>query len=732
MARHTATLMFVGLLWMGAASAAEPSSPPDAAGRVAAADRDGGFGEPTRPAEVQAGSLLLKRSDGMRPAPTLATDVEVRVTGLLARTRVVQRFHNPSADWVEGVYVFPLPERSAVDVLRMVIGDRVLEGDIQTRAKAKATYQRAKAEGRKATLLEQERPNLFTTSVANLGPGEELEVAIEYQEDLRYDSGRFNLRFPMVVGPKYIPGRTKVVGFDGSGWAANTDEVSDAARITPPVVGPESSRTHPATIHVSLDAGFRLDEIESPSHAIRVSAKENQRYSVSLVKESVPADSDFVLSWTPVVGEAPGAALFHEEWQGESYVLLMVMPPEVETVERARLPRETIFVIDTSGSMHGDSIVQAKASLELALDRLLPGDFFNVIEFDSKASRLFAESQPAARPTVAHAKQWVQRLSAEGGTEMLSALSAALAGDAERSAVRQIVFITDGAVGNEEALFAFIKANLGRSRLFTVGIGSAPNSHFMTKAAEFGRGTFSYVGQPSEVRTKMGELFAKLESPVLHDLEIAWDVRGAEAWPNKIPDLYLGEPVVVAAKLRSLDGSVVLKGRRGAEDLLIDLPLEGGARESGIAKFWARRKIAGLMSSLHEGAAMADVKQAVAGLGLQHHLVTRFTSLVAVDVTPTAPPDVELETRPVPTLLPKGWSLRRLFGGADTEAEARARANSVPKPLPRSTVAAVTNPATVVNQGRLPQGGTPAPLLLWLGIACIAAAVTLLRVGQRG
>ena len=692
--------------------------------------------EKMRPSQARAGALLLELEGGMRAAPTLSTDVEVHVTGMIARTRVVQRFHNPTPDWVEGIYVFPLPERSAVDAMRMIVGGRVLEGEIQTRAEAVTTYQKAKSEGRKATLVEQERPNLFTTSVANLGPGEDVQVEIEYQEDLRYDSGRFTLRFPMVVGPRYIPGGTSVAGFSGSGWARNSDEVPDAARITPPVADPESGRSHPATIRVQLDAGFRLAEVRSPSHAIRVSAEPHDRYAVTLDGGSVPADSDFVLEWTPRVGEAPGAALFHEEWRGEHYVLLMVMPPDAKVAQRARLPRETIFVIDTSGSMHGDSIVQARAALTLALERLRPVDFFNVIEFASSPHRLFGESQPAEPFALARAQAWVQGLDASGGTEMLSALRSALANDAERSAVRQIVFITDGAVGNEEALFSFIRANLGDSRLFTVGIGSAPNSHFMTRAAEFGRGTFSYVGSPSEVQTKMGELFAKLESPVLHDLDLAWDERHAEAWPKRIPDLYLGEPVVVAARLPGGEGNVVLRGRRGAEDFTIDLAVEGGAEQRGVARFWARRKVAALMSSLHDGAAMADVKEQVAGLGLKHHLVTRWTSLVAVDVTPTAPVDVDLETRPVPTLLPKGWSLWHLFGGGDSEAAARAQANApAPPPPPGSTRAAApvptAQPLAFAIQGRLPQGATPAALLLWIGSACLGGAAALWRLRGR-
>ena len=693
-----------------------PASAPAAPG--------GSLGAPMRPGDAEAGTLLLESANGMRPAPTVSTDVEIQVTGMIARTRVVQRFHNPTPDWVEGVYVFPLPEKSAVDTLRLIVGDRILEGEVQTRAQAKATYQQAKSEGRKASLLEQERPNVFTTSVANLGPGEKVEVAIEYQEDLRYDQRSFELRFPMVVGTKYIPGVQKVTGFAGTGWAENTTAVPDAKRVTPPVAHPHSGRTHPVTMRVTLDPGFPLARVESASHAIAAKKLASGKTEIRFAAGQEPANADFVLGWTPAVGSAPGAALFHERLGGESYVLLMVLPPGETESTAKRLPRETVFVIDTSGSMEGASIVQAKAALDLALSRLDPGDRFNVIEFNSVTRALFPASVPADPDRVAEARQKVSRLTANGGTEMLPALRAALAAGEEHPSVRQVVFITDGAVGNEAQLFQTIRQFLGKSRLFTVGIGSAPNSHFMSKAADFGRGTFTYIGSPSEVKEKMGGLFAKLESPVLHDLAVSFDAKHAEVWPSRVPDLYLGEPVVVVARLGDRKGSAVLKGRRGDEPLVLDMPVTGGAEHAGIARLWARKKVAALMSSLHEGANPAEVKDAVSELGIRHHLVTRYTSLVAVDVTPTAPVDVESETRAVPSLLPKGWSFKHLFGGGEDKAVRHANAKG---PARQSLL---MQPVQPTLQGRLPQGATPAALLFWLGAICVGAAGVVARRGN--
>ncbi len=641
-----------------------------------------------RPGDAKCGTLLLRTAEGLRPAPTVVTDVQIEVTGMVARTTVEQRFRNPGDGWVEGVYVFPLPERAAVDTLALVVGGRLIVGEIRTRGEARATYRKARKEGRKASLLEQERPNLFTTSVTGIGPGEEVRIGIEYQEDLRFDAGGYSLRFPMVVGPRYVPGG---------------GHVPDAARITPPVRHPQEGPINPVRIRVELDSGVPLARLHSPSHAVRIRPLGGHRRAVELAKQSVPADSDFVLTWRPAPADAPVAALFHEEKEGERYALLMVMPPDPTHGDQASLPRETIFVIDTSGSMHGASIEQARRALGLALARLRPADRFNVIAFSSSTRRLFPRAVHAQPVHVDDAQRWVASLQAQGGTEMLPALQVALDPSEEGSRVRQVVFITDGAIGNEARLFAEI-----RSRLFTVGIGSAPNGHFMARAAELGRGTSTTISQIHEVREKMDALFAKLESPVLTDIRLEFDVDGAEAWPSRVPDLYLGEPVVVAARLPAGAGRFRVAGLRGGEPWQAELGLEAGVGRAGVSRLWARRKIASLTGSLHDEADPKRVREAVVALGLRHHLVTRHTSLVAVDVTPTAPLGVVPDLRALPTNLPKGWSYEHVFG----ELRAREGAPAAPPP-----------PLEHARRGpRLPQGGTSSALFLWLGVACLLAA----------
>jgi Ca-activated chloride channel family protein len=613
--------------------------------------------------DVGQGSLLFKTDAPGRyvPAPVQSTDVEIAVRGLVVEATVRQSFKNPGDEWLEGVYVFPLPEKAAVHEMRLEIGERVIEGQIKEREAARKVYQQAKKEGRKASLVEQERPNVFTTSVANIGPGENVSVRISYQQILDYDSGRFELRFPMVVGTRYVPGSAVTTkASTGTGWAFDTDQVKDASRVTPPVLHPDQGVVNPVRLEVSLDAGMPLERLNCPSHAAQIEKTSGNVHSIRLA--GIPADRDFVLEWTPARGSEPRAAIFTEELDGAYYVLAMLMPPDDTFTETVRLPREVIFVIDTSGSMGGTSIIQARDALMLALGQLAPEDYFNIIEFDSNFTKLHRNSVPAMPAAIDDARQWVAGLQADGGTEIMGPLLAALEDVEENTPLRQVVFITDGCVGNEDALFQAIHRELGRSRLFTIGIGSAPNSHFMERAASFGRGDFTHIGTPSEVSLRMGEFFAKLENPVLADIELQWPDPDAETWPEQVPDLYAGRPVVVTARLGTVHGELVATGVRASESWEARTVLSVGAERAGVNRLWARRKIASIMDQQARGVPEEEVRPQVVELALAHHLVSKYTSLVAVDVTPTRPIDEKMRTGAVPTNLPAGWKYEKVFG----------------------------------------------------------------------
>jgi len=628
---------------------------------------------PMEQGQVQRGSLLLYLASGgvSLDAPLLKTDVKMDVSGMLARVSVHQRFQNIGSEWAEGVYVFPLPEDAAVDRMRLRIGERIIEGEIKEKAEARRTYEKAKREGKKASLLRQERPNIFTTAVANIAPGEEVVVEIEYQQNLHYDQEKLSIRFPMVVAPRYIPGTSlqsdKIKGFQGSGWAKDTIQVPDASRITPPVLDPSHGKVNQVSIEVKLNAGFPLARLDSSYHPVDSSQDEQGVHHLTLREGQVPADRDFELVWQTAASDAPQAAMFSENWEDADYALVMVMPPA--KANAGRTAREVVFVIDTSGSMHGASIDQARAALLLALQRLRPEDRFNVIQFNSDTHALFHGAVPATTNNIHKAMNYVAGLYAEGGTEMLSALQLALSEKAPEGMLRQVIFLTDGSVGNEVQLFNTIQQQLGVSRLFTVGIGSAPNSFFMTRAAQFGRGTFTYIGKVDEVKQKMAELFSKLESPMLTDISIKLDAGAkVDIRPQRIPDLYLGEPLLVALRTERKPTRMEIKGVLDGKPWSRSIEMQGGAVSPGVHLLWARRAIADLMDDKARGKPESEVRPAVLNLALEHKLVSKYTSLVAVDKTPSRPMDKDLKQKNVPTNLPQGWNANKVFGSMPESA----------------------------------------------------------------
>lgn len=638
---------------------------------VLAAGPETAKAESPTPNEMQSGGLLLKMANGYSTATLLNTDVDMKISGLVARVSVRQEFRNTSEDWVEGIYVFPLPDKAAVDQMRLHIGDRFIEGEIQEKEHAKKTYEQAKAAGKKASLVEQQRANLFTTSVANVAPGELVVVEIEYLEDIRYEEGQFSIRFPMTLTPRYISG-TALPDRTGSGWAPDTDRVPDASTITPPQV--RSSNGHQLSLTAHVNAGMPLEIIASRYHPVSV-GEDNGQYAVSLRQGSVAMDHDFELLWRPVPSASPRAMSFVETVGGKPHYLLMVMPPDQVDVTTL-MPRETIFIIDTSGSMHGVSMQQAKRAVQLALKGLKPSDLFNVIEFNSVTSALFTSSQAVTAATIAQASRFVQQLDANGGTEMRPALALALNSPPSEAHLRQVVFITDGSVGYEDELFSMIENQLGAARLFTVGIGSAPNSWFMRKAAEAGRGSYTFISALHEVREKMDSLFKKLEQPQVTNIEVQWPSGVAvDSFPATVPDLYSGEPVTVkvAASGEFRPGDrIFVRGNSAGGAWTADLPLSSATSSPGVAALWARARIGELLNVERRHADPGAIRAAIVETALTHHLVSKYTSLVAVDKTPVRPSDDPLSSEQVPNLMPYGQSTNAIFGFPATATDARS------------------------------------------------------------
>ncbi|WP_350433109.1 marine proteobacterial sortase target protein [Shewanella sp. H8] len=608
--------------------------------------------------DITQGTLEYFQQNQVIQAFALDTQVSMDVSGLLNRVTVKQVFINDSDQWVNGRYLFPLPETAAVDSMKLRIGDKVIAGQIQPKKQALQTFETAKKQGKQASLLQQQRRNLFTSDVANLGPHEQLVVEISYQQKVEYRDGLFSLRFPLAITPRYNPQAERTTEQPQLAMPSSANTATTVKHVRPELN---------VKMQVNIDAGFELTSLNSLYHPIKQSNVGNH-YSVNFASKQI-ADRDFVLQWQANVGAVPQAATFYQTGKthvkdnsiereqtaqrqpnpvdNNMYSLLMLMPPSVEVSEQHLIARELILVIDTSGSMSGQSITQAKQALQFALAGLRDIDSFNIIEFNSDVTLLSATPLPANSRNIGKANRFIQSLEADGGTEMRSALQTALVysvqqdsdqTDTRSDMLRQVIFMTDGAVGNEHELYQLINDQLGASRLFTVGIGSAPNSDFMRRAATMGRGTFTYIGNESEVQQKIEQLLNKIEQPVLTNIGLYYlDGSVPDYWPTTISDLYQNEPLWVSIKSASHQQQpIIVSGNINGQYWQQQLDFEENQAAKGIDLLWANAQITSL--ELYKDNASRDrVNKQVEALGLLYHLVTSQTSLVAVDVTPVNP-----------------------------------------------------------------------------------------------
>ncbi|MEP3892253.1 MAG: marine proteobacterial sortase target protein [Hellea sp.] len=662
--------------------------------------------------DTRDGSLLFKtdRPDRYIKAPMVATDVKMDIAGPVIRTTLSQTFQNTSDQWVEGVYVFPLPENAAVDQLRIVVGGRLIEGQIKEKKQAKKIYETAKAQGKKASLVEQLRPNMFSASVANIGPHEAVAIQIEYQDKSDIKHGVASLTFPMTVAPRFSPPAeiVKLAAADGGSMPVVLDPVLDRHLISPPLMNPKDEPAEylrlPVSIEINLEAGFDVADISSPYHDISVDRIDGDSARITLAAGEVPANRDFQLKWKAGFSAEPQRAVFTETIGETSYLMTMMSPPLPEFSKDVKShAREMLFIIDTSGSMGGTSISQARRALKMGLERLGPEDSFNVTRFSSDYSKLFDGPMPATDENIKKAMRYVDRLKADGGTMMKPALSDSFRAKTDESRLRQIIFITDGSIGNETELFALIQDKLGDARLFPIGIGSAPNRFFMSRAAKFGRGTMVMIGKIDEVETQMGGLFTALENPVLTNLQLSLKDTG-DAYPSRLPDLYDGEPVVSIVKLASNDvpNSLIISGQYADSPYKGRVDLSRAAEAKGLSVLWARSKIADLEERRFDRDGAAKIDAEILKTALDYHLVSRLTSLVAVDITPSRNIADPLTSLQVPTQLPEGWDFGKLAAAPS-------------KPRKSHAANRPADPGTK-KFAQMPSTASPHLLMTWLGL----------------
>lgn len=593
-------------------------------------------------------ALMLERGpDGEAAGARLvASRMASDVMGPLAETRLVQVFQNDGAAAAEALYLFPLPEDAALHAMTIRVGDRVIEGVVRERARARRIYETAKQAGHRAGLVEQQRPNLFTTRFANVPAGATVTVELAFQQSAARVGDAYELVLPQVVTRRYMPDPKVAVDMpEETLWRLLAGHVADASAIDiaqNPGVDDGAMRTggHALDMVVRLRPGAALSEVSSPSHRLAVKPMEAgpddgaaRAYLLRFADGPVAATRDVVLRWRAETGAAPAAHVFVEERPDGVYLMGQILPPSDDSLIGEAAPRDVTFILDTSGSMHGESIAQATSALARAIEGLTPADRFDVIRFANDHSRLFGATRAANVENRRRALAMLARLEAEGGTEMRPALNAALSDPAAPGRLRQIVFLTDGAVGNEVELFADVARSLDEARLFTIGLGPAPNDWFLRKAAEFGRGAMLRIDDVSEAGRRMAAFYDRIGRPAWTELSLVTvgDPGAAIRYPGRLPDLYRGEPVTFALKLDRMPRALMLTGARGQRPFSLQVPAADFHPAPGIARHWGRQRIAALMDRLPLGAEEAAVREAVLRTALAHGLASRWTSFVAVE-----------------------------------------------------------------------------------------------------
>lgn len=597
---------------------------------------------------VPMGAEQVGETVTVQQAEILSTEISSVVTGFIVRTTVRQQFKNLSAEWMEGMYQFPLPDDAAVDEMVLIIGERRIVSEIQEKKQALKTYQKAAAAGKKAALLSQQRPNMFSTAVANIEPGGMIVVELSFQSLAAQDGVNFSWRLPQAITPRY-----------NSPSAASY--IQDANVTAPDSHYDRRGDRNPTSFRIVMQKADALSALQSPSHDIDLSESEGSARVIKLASGALPADKDFVLHWQYAQGDEASTVVFFEDRDDARYILGMVLPPKAAT-EVSSAPRDITFVIDVSGSMHGLSMEQARKALGKGLELLGPKDRFDIIAFNDRTWRLFGQSRAVTSANLAEAYQFIGGLRADRGTEMYPALSAALQDARSEDYLRQIMFLTDGAVSNEQRMFDLVKKTVGPARLFTVGLGSAPNGWFMRKAAEQGRGVHLQVSNLANTQSELESLFFDMSAPTLQNIELQLPAS-SDFYPRQIPDLFGQRPLTFVARQdqRVAPIRIAAMGPQG-QPWSYDLEMSDASTGSGISKLWAGRKIESLTDARARGMSEDLVRQAVLDVSLTHGVLSEFTSFVAVDQTPARVREDFLKKVQLKGNLPHGTSWEKFYG----------------------------------------------------------------------
>lgn len=575
------------------------------------------------------GSLLAKIGEQQVPIPLKHTDIKASIAGYIAAVDVTQQYHNPFDTKIEAVYVFPLPQNAAINEFVMTIGDRKIRGIIREREEAEKIYQQAKRQGYTASLLTQERPNIFTQSVANIAPGKQIDINIRYYHTLAYADGWYEWVFPMVVGPRFNPpGSTDGVGAVGRGDRGLSGQPTEIEYLKP-----DERSGHDISLAVQLDAGVKLENVACTSHVSAIHRQGENGASVVLSDADSIPNKDFILRYQ-VAGQQSKSGLVTFKDERGGYFALMLYPPS-DLASLSRRPVEMVFTVDVSGSMSGRPIEQARAAMRVAMENMRADDTLQVIQFASDASKLFDMPQPATPENIDRARAWIEQMHSGGGTMMIEGIRASLNFLHDRNRVRLVSFLTDGYIGNEREILGEIHNNIGPARIFSFGVGSSVNRYLMEHMAKIGQGEVAYLSLKDDAREVMGKHFERISHPAMMNIEVDWGgMQVSEVYPQRIPDLFVGRPVILTGRYTGrLEGMLRVKGTVGdhSREMIIQLsePQPTPAHKA-LPAIWARTK----MADLYDRTAWEEnneVPQQVRTIALQYGLMTAYTAFVAVD-----------------------------------------------------------------------------------------------------
>ena len=548
-------------------------------------------------------ALLLVPSVFAADFPLKSVDVDVQVAGPVADVTVRQVFHNDSKTFMDATYVFPLQPDAAVDGLVMTVADREIRGVVKERDAAKKAYDAAKAQGHAAALTEQERPNVFTQHVANLPPGEDVTVEIHVVEPIVRTDGQWELDIPLVVGPRFLGG------------------TEDPAAISTPVARNDTGVR--ANLHVHVDAGVPIATFASPTHQgdLRVNGS-----TATAEIDGATLTRDFVLRWSAQATHPEAVALR----QGD-HVLVYLEPPAAPP-RKDVVPRELVYVIDTSCSMSGAPLQMAKDAMNEAFDDMDARDSFLVLDFDDKVSALAPAPLVATPENIARGREFVNAFVGSGGTDMLSGMDVAMRIPHDANRQRFVAFLTDGYIGNEKDILGRLEDGRGSAHLFSFGLGSGNNRYLLDEMARSGRGKATYVTLKEDPKAAVKAFLDTIDKPVLTDISVDWGTPNVDAWPKASPDLFAGQPMWVTAEVPQNLHQVTVTGRLGSGSFRQQIPIVDASTVGahGIGTLYARAKIGDLERQQHWGE-IPEVKQEIVDTALKYQLLTHYTSFLAID-----------------------------------------------------------------------------------------------------